>query len=143
MNPLAPVRASLRAQMVKNPSVLQQILCEVAQLCPTLWDPIDCSPLGSSMCPWDFPGKSNRMGCHFLLQGIFLNQGLRLDCWHCRQSLPSESTGKPRGEVTQSAYIKHSSNSGQVNKKTYTKDVFTSTPICYIMSDFQKQNRKI
>ena len=26
--------------------------------------------------PWDFPGKSTRMGCHFLLQGIFPIQGL-------------------------------------------------------------------
>ena len=26
-------------------------------------------------CPWDFPGKNPRMGCHFLLQGIFLTQG--------------------------------------------------------------------
>ena len=27
------------------------------------------------LCPWDFPGKSTRVGCHFLLQGIFLTQG--------------------------------------------------------------------
>ena len=25
---------------------------------------------------WDFPGKNTGMGCHFLLQGIFLTQGL-------------------------------------------------------------------
>ena len=25
--------------------------------------------------PWDFPGKSTRVGCHFLLQGIFPTQG--------------------------------------------------------------------
>ena len=25
--------------------------------------------------PWDFPGKDTGMGCHFLLQGIFLTQG--------------------------------------------------------------------
>ena len=31
------------------------------------------SLLGSS--PWNFPGKSTGMGCHFLLQGIFLTQG--------------------------------------------------------------------
>ena len=24
------------------------------------------------LCPWDFPGKCTGMGCHFLLQGIFL-----------------------------------------------------------------------
>ena len=26
------------------------VLCLVAQLCPTLWDPMDCSPPGSSVC---------------------------------------------------------------------------------------------
>ena len=39
------------------------------------------------LSPWDFPGKSTEVGCHFLLQGIFptlvLNQGLL----HCRQTL--------------------------------------------------------
>ena len=25
--------------------------------------------------PWNFPGKNTQMGCHFLLQGIFLTQG--------------------------------------------------------------------
>ena len=27
------------------------------------------------LCPWDFPGKNTRVGCHFLLQGIFPNTG--------------------------------------------------------------------
>ena len=26
-------------------------------------------------CPWDSPGKNTGVGCHFLLQGIFLTQG--------------------------------------------------------------------
>ena len=30
----------------------------------------------SLLCPWNFPGKNTGVGCHFLLQGIFLNQGL-------------------------------------------------------------------
>ena len=28
------------------------------------------------LCPWDSPGKDTGVGCHFLLQGIFLTQGL-------------------------------------------------------------------
>ena len=28
------------------------------------------------LCPWDFPGKNTGVGCHSLLQGIFLTQGL-------------------------------------------------------------------
>ena len=27
------------------------------------------------LCPWDSPGKNTGVGCHFLLQGIFTNQG--------------------------------------------------------------------
>ena len=37
------------------------------QSCPTLCDPIDGSPPGSSR-PWDSPGKSTGVGCHFPLQ---------------------------------------------------------------------------
>ena len=43
------------------------------QSCPTLCDPMDWSLPGS--CPWDSPGKNIGVGCHFLLQGIFLTQG--------------------------------------------------------------------
>ena len=37
------------------------------QLCPTLCNPIDGSPLGFPY-PWDSPGKNTGVGCHFLLQ---------------------------------------------------------------------------
>ena len=36
------------------------------QLCPTLWDPMDCTRL---FCPWDSPGKNTGVVCHFLLPG--------------------------------------------------------------------------
>ena len=36
---------------------------------------------------WDFPGKSTRVGCHFLLQRIFLTQGSNPGLPHCRQML--------------------------------------------------------
>ena len=39
---------------------------EVTQSCPTLSDPMDCSLPGSSN-PWDFPGNSTGVGCHYLL----------------------------------------------------------------------------
>ena len=32
----------------------------------------------TQLCPWDFPGKNTEVGCHFLLQEIFPNQGLNL-----------------------------------------------------------------
>ena len=41
---------------------------------------MDSGTTGSSvdMGPWDSPGKNTGMGCHFLLQGIFLTQGQKL-----------------------------------------------------------------
>ena len=37
--------------------------------------------------PWDFPGKSAGVDCHFLLQGIFLTQESNPGLLHCRQML--------------------------------------------------------
>ena len=39
------------------------------------------------LCPWNSPGKSNRVGCHFFLHGIFLTQGSNPGLLHCRQIL--------------------------------------------------------
>ena len=62
--------------------------CErlVAQLCPTLCNPMDCSPPGSSV-HGDSPGKNTEVGCHALLQGIFPTQGSNPGVPHCRQIL--------------------------------------------------------
>ena len=49
------------------------MLCLVTQLCPTFCDPMDCSLPGSSVLG-DSPGKNTGLGCHALLQGIFLTQ---------------------------------------------------------------------
>ena len=46
------------------------------------------------LCPWDSPGKNTRVGCHFLLQGIFPTQGLNphlLCLLHCNRILYSLS----------------------------------------------------
>ena len=59
---------------------------EVAQSCPTLCDPMDCS-LPSFSVHGIFPGKNTGMGCHFLLQEIFPTQGLNPSLLHCRQAL--------------------------------------------------------
>ena len=53
------------------------------QLFATPWTVV-CTRL---LHPWDFPGKSTAVGCHFLLQGIFLNQRLNLGLLNCRQTL--------------------------------------------------------
>ena len=43
---------------------------EVAQLCPTLTDPVDCSLPGSSIHGTEFPGKSTGVGGYYLLRII-------------------------------------------------------------------------
>ena len=48
----------------------------VAHLCLTLCDPM--------ICPWNSLGKNTGVGCHCLLQGIFLTQGLYQDILQCR-----------------------------------------------------------
>ena len=54
---------------------------KLLQLCPTV-----CSLCPTRLlCPWDSPGKNARTGCHALLQGIFLTQGLNPCLLHCRQ----------------------------------------------------------
>ena len=61
-------------------------MCAVAQLCPTLCDPLDCSLPGSSVQA-DYAGKNIEVGCHALLQGIFLTQELNPSLPHYRQIL--------------------------------------------------------
>ena len=39
------------------------------------------------LCPWDFSDKNTGVGCHSLLQGTFLTQGLNPGILHCRQTL--------------------------------------------------------
>ena len=51
------------------------------------------------LCPWDSPGKNTGVGCHALLQGIFLTQGSSLNSlcllhWQ-GGSLPLVPPGKP------------------------------------------------
>ena len=44
---------------------------------------MDCSP-ARLPCPWDFTSKNTGVDCHFLLQGVFLIQGLDLSLLYCR-----------------------------------------------------------
>ena len=59
------------------------VLLLVTQSCPTLWDPMDCSPPGFTV-RGDSPGKNTEVGCHALLQGIFPTQGSNPGLPHCR-----------------------------------------------------------
>ena len=75
--------------------------CSVAKSCPTLCDPMDCSPLGTSVHGIS-QAKDPGVGFHFLLQGIFptLGLNLRLLCWQA-DSLPLSHLGSPGTKVSQ------------------------------------------
>ena len=55
------------------------------QLFVTPWTP------ARFLCPCDSPGKNTGMGCHSLLQGIFLTRGTNPGLSHCRRILYSLS----------------------------------------------------
>ena len=89
--PLVTVYRNLKQQGV--------CACSVAQLSDSLRShgpqPIRL------LCPWDFPGKSTGVGCHFLLQGIFPTQRSNrvLQSLHCllhwqADSLPLSHLGR-------------------------------------------------
>ena len=60
--------------------------CLVSKLCLTFFFYHQMYRLWPArlLCPWDFPGKNTGVGCHFLLQGVFLTQELNLHILHCK-----------------------------------------------------------
>ena len=66
-----------------SPLTSSRVLCLVTQSHPTLCDPMDYSPPGSSV-HGDSPDKNTGVGCHALLQGIFPTQGSHPGLPHCR-----------------------------------------------------------
>ena len=58
---------------------------------------------GRLLCPWNSPATNSGVGCHALLQGIFLIQGSNPGLLHLQaDSLPPEPPGKSTftGELT-------------------------------------------
>ena len=58
----------------------EQVLLPQGVIQPLSCTRLLCQPLGLQparlFCLWDFPGKNTGVVCHFLLQGIFLTEGL-------------------------------------------------------------------
>ena len=66
-------------------------MCLVAQSCLISCDPVYCSLPGSSV-HGDSSGKNTGVGCHFLLQGIFLTTSPAL----AGKFFTAEPPGKPK-----------------------------------------------
>ena len=82
----------VHTQEILNPQQIYNIIqikgflvlfCSVAQPCPTLFDPMDCSLVSSSV-HGDSPGQNTGVGCHTLFQGPFPAQGSNPCLPHCR-----------------------------------------------------------
>ena len=58
----------------------------VTQSCPILCDPMHCSLPGASVLGAPH-GQNTGVGCHSLLQGIFLTEGLNPGLLYCRWML--------------------------------------------------------
>ena len=71
------------------------VLCLVAQLCPTLCDPVDCSPLGSSV-HGDSPGRKTGVSSLSASLEDLPDPGIELGSPALQaDSLPAELPGKP------------------------------------------------
>ena len=78
------------------------VLCLVMSLS----NPMDCSP-SRLLDPWDSSGKNTRVGCHSLLQGICLTQGLNPCLLHWQAvSLPTEPPRKPPKMIQMKLFTK-------------------------------------
>ena len=84
---------------------------QLLQLCLTLWEPMDHSPLGSPV--HGIFGKNPGVGCHTLLQGIFPKQGSNMELLrllHCRHWAPwgsSKRRDSPLKEISQWCHCWH------------------------------------
>ena len=88
------------------------MLCLVTQSCLTLYDPMDCSPPGSSVHE-DSSGKDIGVG----IQGIFPTQGSNPGLPHCRRILYQQShQGSPR--ILEWAAYPFSRGSSQLRNQT-------------------------
>ena len=74
------------------------------QSCPTLCNPMDCSPPGSSI-HGDALGKNTGVGCHALLQGIFPIQGSNLSFLRVLHWQVGSLSLTPPGKPTQVSQI--------------------------------------
>ena len=93
-------------------------------------------------CPWDFPGKDTGVGCHFLLQGIFLTQGWSLYLLHWQaDSLLLTHLGRPANSVQEPKHspwplILQGSPSSQSYASLSTRGTSTSFSLFPLLTAF-------
>ena len=77
--------SSHQIQALHSIGMFLSLCVSVTQSCPTLCNPMDCSPPGSSV--QNSPGRNTGEGSLSLFQQIFLTQRSNPGLLHCRQIL--------------------------------------------------------
>ena len=78
---LGIVNCTISVSNIKNWIIIITTMIFVSHICLLCVDSVMSNSLQphrlwpAFLCPWSFPGKNTRMGCHFLLQGIFPTHG--------------------------------------------------------------------
>ena len=93
----------------------------IAQLCPTLCKPMDCSPPGSSVHKI-LQARILEWVCYLLLQGIFPTQGSNLGLLHCRWILYCLNQTAKQGSPVWYWYIKKQNRIKIQNSSNYTQN---------------------
>ena len=106
------------------------VLCLVAQSCPTLCNPMDHSPPGSSVHR-DSPGKNTGVGCYVLLQEIITTQGLNPGLLHCRWILYCHFISLERLPPLSPSHLPRSSQSARLGSLLHSN----FSPAIYVTHD--------
>ena len=80
----------------------RKAVCMCVLSCSVVSDSLQPLQPPRLLCSWDYLGKNTGVSCHFLLQEIFLTQGLNLhllQLLNCRQFIMAEPVGKSRKAV--------------------------------------------
>ena len=115
---------------------LYVVLCLVIQSCSTLCDPMVCSLPGSSVHE-DSPGKHTRVGCHFLLQGIFLTHRSNPCLLHPLHQQAVSLSAEPYNKLISLLYCVWVECQAS-NRKAWWKYQLTYLHCCLILHSFKK-----
>ena len=117
--------------------------CLVAKSSPTLLRPHGLQPT-RFLCLWDYPGKNIRVGGHFLLQGIFLTQGLnpRLLHWQADSSLLSH-LGSPAPNPSHIKNYTHALAPDQSLSAQENKSPIQESQMLFAWSEIQRSRYTI
>ena len=89
--------------------------------------------------PRDLPGKNTGVGCHFLLQGIFPNQGPNLHLLHWQAvSLPLSHTGMNESQSISCSVMSDSATSWTVAHQAPVHEIFQARILEWIASPFSR-----